>query len=160
RKLSGIVTESGGESVTLVNVVNDQPQKTVVSKADIETMTPSAVSLMPEKLLDTLTDAEIADLLAYIASDPPMNKIADANPPGSPKPAQKKLKVVMVSGSFEYKSDESLAQFKKYLEAKFPVECSIVSAKAEKDKDLPGLEALDNCDVAVFFTRRLQIDGE
>ena len=26
--------------------------------------------------------------------------------------------------------------------------------------DLPGLEALDDCDVALFFTRRLEIDGE
>ena len=26
--------------------------------------------------------------------------------------------------------------------------------------ELPGLEALDTCDVAVFFTRRLMIDGE
>jgi putative membrane-bound dehydrogenase-like protein len=159
RKLSGIVTESGGESVTLVNVVNDQPQKTTVSKADIDTMTPSAVSLMPEKLLDTLTDAEIADLLAYVASDAPV-KTPVANAPGSPRPADKKLKVCFVSGSFEYKSDESLTLFKKYLEAKYPVECTIVSAKAEKDKELPGLEALDTCDVAVFFTRRLQIEGE
>ena len=75
------------------------------------------------------------------------------------KPDAKKLKVCMVSGSFEYKSDASLAEFKKYLEANYPVECTLVSAKNDKDLSLPGIEALEKCDVAVFFTRRLQIDG-
>ena len=28
------------------------------------------------------------------------------------------------------------------------------------DKDIPGLDELETCDVAVFFTRRLKIDGE
>ena len=34
------------------------------------------------------------------------------------------------------------------------------SAKAEKDPSLAGLAGLEKCDVAVFFTRRLQIEGE
>jgi putative heme-binding domain-containing protein len=152
RKLSGIVTESSAESVTLVNVVNDQPQKTVVAKADVEDMKPSAVSLMPEKLLDTLSYPEIVDLFAYLASDAPAGRA-----PGVPD--VKKLKVCLVSGSFEYKSDDSLAVFQKYLEANFPVECTLVSAKTEKDQDLPGLEHLEKCDAAIFFTRRLQLHG-
>ena len=182
RKLLGIVTESAGASVTLVNVVNDQPQKTVVAKADVEDMKPSAVSLMPEKLLDSLSYPEIVDLFAYLASDAPAPKnpgadtpgsprVAPANTPGSPRvppantpgsprvPPAKKRKVCLVSGSLEYKSDESLAAFKTHLEANYPVECVMVSAKAEKDKDMPGLENLEACDVAIFFTRRLQIDG-
>jgi putative membrane-bound dehydrogenase-like protein len=164
RKLTGIVAESSAESVTLLNVVNDQPQRTVVAKADIEDMKPSAVSLMPEKLLDTLSYPEIVDLFAYLASDAPGAGTAPgAGAAGAPKndaPATKKLKVCLVSGSFEYKSDESLAAFQKYLEANFPVECTRVFAKAEKDKDLSGLENLEKCDVAIFFTRRLQLDGE
>jgi type 1 glutamine amidotransferase len=150
RKLSGIVAESSAESITLVNVVNDQPVKTVVAKKDIDDLKPSAVSLMPEKLLDTLNDGEVAELFAYIASEP--KAVA--------KPGAKKLKVALVSGSFEYKSDDSLAAFQKHLEANFAVECSRVFAKAEKDKTLAGLEALDACDVAIFYTRRLQIEGE
>ncbi|HSQ56000.1 MAG TPA: ThuA domain-containing protein, partial [Gemmata sp.] len=71
----------------------------------------------------------------------------------------KKLKVCLVSGSFEYKSDASLAEFQKYLEGNFPVECSRAFAKSDKDRDLPGIENLEKCDVAIFFTRRLQIDG-
>jgi len=68
------------------------------------------------------------------------------------------LVVCMVSGSEEYKSDESLAQFKIHLEKEYDVRSVLV--KAQNDKDLPGIEALDNCDVALFFTRRLKTDGE
>ena len=163
RKLSGIVEPGGGDSVTLVNVVNDQPVKTVVAKGDIDTMTASAVSLMPEKLLDTLTDAQIADLFAYIQADAPRvtPKSEIRNPksePTAPGPGAK-LKVVFVSGSFEYKSDESLTAYKTQLEAALPVAVTIVSAKAEKDTAFPGLAALDTADAAVFFTRRLKVEG-
>ena len=156
RKLSGIATESGG-TITLTNVVNDKPENKVIAKADIETMTPSSVSLMPEKALDALSYAEIADLFAYMGSD-----IAPGLPV-APKPAGKpagKLKVLLISGAFEYKSDASLEGFQKHLEANYDVECKRAFAKAEKDKDFPGLEQLAACDVAIFFTRRLQIEGD
>jgi putative membrane-bound dehydrogenase-like protein len=149
RALTGIVTEPAGESVTLLNVVDNVPQKTVVAKKDIDTMTASAVSLMPEKLLDTLTDAEVRDLFAYISSDTPKS---------AARPADKKLRVALVSGSLEYRSNESLAEFQKYLEANYPVEC--VRAFRKTDTDIPGLDQLDNCDVAIFYTRRLKIDGD
>ncbi len=192
RKLSGIVAESG-ESITLTNVVNDQVVKTTVAKADIADLKPSPVSLMPEKLLDTLTEAQIADLFAYLASDaktptPPaplpegkgekepsqldrVNGAQDANSATSPLPSgrgaggvgssdAKKLKVALVSGSFEYKSDDSMIAFQKHLEATGAVECVRIFAKAEKDTALAGIENLEKCDVAVFFTRRLQIEGD
>lgn len=170
RKLSGIATDTTGESVTLVNVVNDQVTKATVAKADIAEMTPSAVSLMPEKQLDALKEGEVADLFAYLASDAKPNppaplpkgkgEKAPANPDRKGGGGEKKLKVVLVSGSFEYKSDDSLAALKKHLEANYPVECTLVAAKAEEDTAFVGLEALDAADVAVFFTRRLRIEGE
>ena len=156
RKLSGLATEGGGTSVTLVTVVNDQPQRTVVAKADIETMTPSAVSLMPEKLLDTLTEAEIGHLFAYLAADAPVKKPTDAAPT---IPAIKKLTVCLVSGSFEYKSDDSLAAFQKHLEANLPVVCTRAFAESEKEPGIDWLENLDSADLAIFFTRRLDIGG-
>jgi len=155
RKFSGVATETG-ESVTLVNVVNDQVTKTTIAKADIAEMTPSPVSLMPEKLLDSLTEPQVADLFAYLAADAPKKD----TPPTPEAKGEKKLKVCIVSGSFEYKSDDSLALLKKHLEAHYPVECVLVSAKSDKDPMLLGLENLEKCDVAIFFTRRLQIDGE
>jgi putative membrane-bound dehydrogenase-like protein len=155
RKLSGIATEAGG-MVVLTNVVNDKPESKTLAKSDIETMVPSSVSLMPEKLLDTLSYAEIADLFAYLASD--AVKGPGTAVPGLP--GGKKIKVLLISGSFEYKSDESLAGFQKHLEANDPVECVRAFAKNDKDKDFPGLEQIEKCDVAIFFTRRLQTDGD
>ena len=162
RKLSGIVAEQTPDAITLVNIVNDKPEKVVVKRAEIEDARPSAVSLMPDKLLDTLSYGEVADLFAYLASDVPAKK-PGADTPGSPtagSPNTKKFKVCLVSGSFEYKSDDSLAAFQKYLEATFPVECTRAFARSDKDKDFAGIDNLDACDVAIFFTRRLQIDGE
>lgn len=82
-----------------------------------------------------------------------------AAPPGKeePKPA-KPLRVCLVSGSLEYESDASLTAFQKLLEDTYGVKCS--RAFRRKDDDLPGLEALDDCDVMILFTRRLTIDGE
>ncbi|MCP4642190.1 MAG: isochorismatase family protein [bacterium] len=73
-------------------------------------------------------------------------------------PANPPLKVCMVSGSFEYESDMCLASYKEHIEASYNAACTIVSANGWED--LPGLEALDDCDVALFFTRRLKIDGD
>jgi type 1 glutamine amidotransferase len=44
------------------------------------------------------------------------------------------------------------------LQTNHPINC--VRAFRKTDEDLPGLEWLDKCDVAVFFTRRLKITGE
>ena len=45
----------------------------------------------------------------------------------------------------------------KYLHKHFNVECSHTFRKT--DSDVPGLENLASCDVAVLFARRLTIDG-
>ena len=41
---------------------------TNVRRADIESITPSEVSMMPEGLLNSLDEKEIADLVAYLIS--------------------------------------------------------------------------------------------
>ena len=68
------------------------------------------------------------------------------------------LRVVFISGSAEYESDKTMPILKKYLESKYPSLVTIVSAKS--DSDLPGLEKLETCDVAVLFTRRLKLQGD
>jgi type 1 glutamine amidotransferase len=68
------------------------------------------------------------------------------------------LNVCLISGAAEYKSDDSLAKLQAYLEKNHSVKCSRAFAKSETD--LPGLENLDQCDVAVLFTRRLKLEGE
>jgi type 1 glutamine amidotransferase len=71
---------------------------------------------------------------------------------------EKPLSVCLVSGSLEYKSDESLAAFQQFVEARYPIRCSRAFRKI--DDDLPGLEQLETCDVMLLFTRRLTIAGE
>jgi len=68
------------------------------------------------------------------------------------------LKVCLVSGSAEYDSDTSLTAFQKCLEERYNARCTLI--KARGFEDLPGLEALDTCEAALFFTRRLTIGGE
>ncbi|HTU22685.1 MAG TPA: c-type cytochrome [Gemmataceae bacterium] len=66
RSLFGLVVESTPGAVTLVDSKNE---RTVVSRGKIEEMTPSRVSLMPEKILDPLSDRELCDLFAYLQGD-------------------------------------------------------------------------------------------
>ena len=46
-------------------------ERTVVARGKIEEMKPSLVSLMPEKILDPLSDQELCDLFAYLQGDGP-----------------------------------------------------------------------------------------
>ena len=69
------------------------------------------------------------------------------------------LKVCMLSGSVEYKSNESLPLLAAYLEKHYQVDVTLCSRKG-KSHELPGLEALDGCDVMLLFTRRMKLQGE
>ncbi|MBI3839262.1 MAG: alpha/beta hydrolase fold domain-containing protein [Planctomycetia bacterium] len=70
------------------------------------------------------------------------------------------LKVCLVSGSLEYKSNESLAAFQQYLEANYRAKCSRAFVEGTDEEHLPGLENLADCDVMLLFTRRLKLSGE
>jgi type 1 glutamine amidotransferase len=75
---------------------------------------------------------------------------ADQSPP---------LKVVMFSGSSEYKSNDSLNAFKKILEKDHHCQCT-VNIVEEKGTTLTGIEGLETADVAVFFTRRVSLSDD
>jgi type 1 glutamine amidotransferase len=86
-----------------------------------------------------------------------MLSIITAASAGEPAPAlAPPLKVCLVSASAEYKSDESLAEFQKFLEAGYNAACTRVFG-ADKGDTLPSLETLDSCDVMVLFTRRVKL---
>jgi type 1 glutamine amidotransferase len=80
--------------------------------------------------------------------------LAAAGVPGGDAP----LRIAMYSGSAEYKSAETLPAFKKHLEERYNVACTVYDAAAIDN--LPGLDDLATCDVAVFFTRRLKLSDE
>ncbi len=62
-----IVSEASGKLIVVTDP-EDSTKVVEVAKADIDTNKPSAVSLMPGKLIDTLNEAEVLDLLAYLLS--------------------------------------------------------------------------------------------
>lgn len=67
----------------------------------------------------------------------------------------KPLKIHMISGSKEYESAKSLPAFKKYLEKRYHVVCTM-SLTEDKSKDIPNIEKLDEADVMLVFSRRLE----
>jgi len=81
-----------------------------------------------------------------LADDPP--KISSGRP----------LRVVLLSGSVEYESADSLSHWKETLENEYLIRCELL--QAEKEDRIPGLERLDKADLAVFFTRRIKMPVE
>jgi putative heme-binding domain-containing protein len=69
RTLSGVVAEKDAQVVVLRTA---EGQKIVVPKSDIAEMRVVGVSLMPEGLLQGLSDQEVRDLFAYLRSTQPL----------------------------------------------------------------------------------------
>lgn len=66
RVLTGLLAESTADNVTLLDAKN---QRTTLARAEIEELAESPVSLMPEKLLEELSEQQIRDLIAYVMSE-------------------------------------------------------------------------------------------
>jgi type 1 glutamine amidotransferase len=69
------------------------------------------------------------------------------------------LRLLLISGSGEYKSDEFFAELAPQLEANYNVKCSIYDGRDGK-QGYPGLSALDDADVMVVFCKRWQLPDE
>ncbi len=65
RVLTGLVVDENDRSLT---VVNGNRHKTVIARDSVADARPSEVSLMPEGLLDKLTEPQIRDLFRYLQS--------------------------------------------------------------------------------------------
>ena len=68
------------------------------------------------------------------------------------------LKLCMLSGSFEYESESSLTIFRDYMEREHPVRADLIVYRSEDDHQ--SLSAIEETDVLLVFTRRLNVDGE
>ncbi|RPH45470.1 MAG: hypothetical protein EHM91_07640, partial [Planctomycetota bacterium] len=97
--LVGLVVEQSEGALTLLDANNN---KTVVPKSRIQISKASALSLMPEKLMDPLTDQEILDFFAYLQGDTPLAAApapkADVLPGTAPLDKQGDLSAEMVAG--------------------------------------------------------------
>ncbi|HJP30285.1 MAG TPA: ThuA domain-containing protein [Candidatus Latescibacteria bacterium] len=67
------------------------------------------------------------------------------------------IRIVMLSGSFEYDSEESLIILRDFLLANAAVQCELVIFQTEEDP--VSLAPLDDADVVLVFTRRLLTSG-
>jgi type 1 glutamine amidotransferase len=68
------------------------------------------------------------------------------------------LKVCILSGCEEYKTEESLPAFQQFLDSHYNTQCTRLVRKAVDN--LPGLEALDDCDVALIYIKRMELKGD
>ena len=71
-------------------------------------------------------------------------------------PKDDDLHVVLLSGSAEYHTDESLAALATDWPKRFRVRCTLVTAKDAAGDPIPNIDALDSADLAVVFTGRLR----
>jgi putative heme-binding domain-containing protein len=62
RVITGIVTKQEAASVTIVTA----NETIVVPKTDVQTLQQGEISLMPEGLIQSMTDADVRDLVAYL----------------------------------------------------------------------------------------------
>jgi putative heme-binding domain-containing protein len=67
RILAGLLAESTAEKVT---VLDAKGVRTTLRKKEIESLTRSDTSLMPEGIVDVLSDQELRDLFAYLRLEP------------------------------------------------------------------------------------------
>ena len=66
RAINGLLADSTADTVTLVDAQNI---RTTLARSELDAFEPSPLSLMPERLLDALSDRELRDLFAYLQSD-------------------------------------------------------------------------------------------
>jgi putative heme-binding domain-containing protein len=64
RVINGVVVEQTGKTLT----VQTQNDRVTLQRSDIEEQRASALSLMPDGLLQNLTDEQVRDLIAYLMS--------------------------------------------------------------------------------------------
>src|SRR5947207_4637370 len=75
--------------------------------------------------------------------------------------------IVLVSGDEEYRSEQALPQLAKILARRHGFKCTVLFAIDPRDgtinplvSNIPGLEALDNADLMVVFTRFRDLPDE
>jgi putative heme-binding domain-containing protein len=68
--LTGFIENQNDEQITLRAV---DGKSHVLAKSELDQMLPQSSSLMPEGMLNSLTDQQIADLLAYLRSSQPLS---------------------------------------------------------------------------------------
>ena len=68
RTITGRIGNMNGNTINVVEDMFNAGRLTGISRDEVESLEPSPISMMPDRLLDTLTAEEIQDLVAYLYS--------------------------------------------------------------------------------------------
>jgi putative heme-binding domain-containing protein len=91
KTITGKIVSDTKDGIVILTDPEDSTKVVEVKRADIDQVKPSAVSLMPEKLLQPLNEDEVLDLLAYLLSrGDPTHPMFKKEPPEPKKGRQKK----------------------------------------------------------------------
>ena len=69
QSFGGLITEINGQHVVVLDIAGN---KHSLARTDVKTMQASHISLMPEGLLDAMTEQQVKDLFAYFMSGAPV----------------------------------------------------------------------------------------
>ena len=89
---TGKIVSDTKDGITILTDPEDSTKVVEVKRADVDQVKPSAVSLMPEKLLQPLNEDEVLDLLAYLLSRGDPNHPMFKKEPPEPKKGRPKKK--------------------------------------------------------------------
>jgi hypothetical protein len=67
-RITGVIVNLNGDTVRVNTDPANPWELASVDRKEVKSIEPSKISLMPEGLLDPLTEEEILDLLAYVLS--------------------------------------------------------------------------------------------
>jgi putative heme-binding domain-containing protein len=68
KKVTGRIVNLNGDNINIMVNMLDPNKMVTVNQANVDRITPSKTSMMPTGTLDTLTDDEVYDLMAYMLS--------------------------------------------------------------------------------------------
>ncbi|TWU58276.1 ThuA domain-containing protein [Rubripirellula reticaptiva] len=177
RVIVGRVVNMRGKELAVMTNMLDPSAQTKVMRDSVEETRPATTSMMPSGLLDTFTEEEIVDLIAYLraggrADHPVYQSVAAANG-GKKNPDKQWLTfaggegpgagkhIVLVSGDHEYRSEEALPQLGKILSQHLGFKCTVLFAidpatgeiNPDHVSNIPGLESLASADLVIMGLR-------
>ncbi|MEX0642452.1 MAG: ThuA domain-containing protein, partial [Pirellulales bacterium] len=160
RTASGVLRAEGADSVRLAN---SEAQETVIPLDSIEDMQPQPISMMPKHLLDTLSEAEAQDLLAYLVTPlrPPHELVSHARtraelesilhaatPPSEPVET-KPLAVMLVAGKQDHGPGEH--DYPAWQQSWTKLLKKAGKLTVDTAQDWPNAEQWKRSDVIVFY---------
>ena len=185
RAVVGRVINMNGKQLQILTNMLDPSSLTNLNRDEVESTRPATSSMMPEGLLDTFTQQEVADLVAYLRAggrpDSPIYKLTAAEAsndqpwlvfpgdkgPGAGKPGAGKH-IVLIAGDHEYRSEEAMPQLGKILSVHHGFKCTVLfpidpktgEINPESVTNIPGLEALETADLMVLGLRFRNLEDD